>query len=256
MEKKNNSAINQKYINNNLILNLKSSSQRINNYNYGREQKIKNNNDKDSNFILSNISQNHLTNLSLNDKLSKSNINNNHRSDDFSLDNISNIIGKDKNLPHTPMILEDNNSSLIDKNTYQDKSNFMKVLTNLSDTKILSSNVTKEYDSHTKSFQMKMKKMREMNKTIIKENYNIKNRGMNDSNKSQNIKYNHLDNSKSIINCKQKIISMKNKNKLIWKIGDLNGFNIHLNDIHNNKTIENNANNINNFFCCYGKYKI
>ena len=256
MEKKNNSAINQKYINNNLILNLKSSSQRINNYNYGREQKLKNNNDRDSNIILGNISQNHLTNLSLNDKSSKSNIKNNHKSDDFSLDNISNIIGKDKNLPNTQMISEDNNSSLIDKNTCQNKSNFMKVLTNLSDTKILSNNDTKEYDSHTKSFQMKMKKMREMNKTIIKENYNVKNRGMNDSNKSQNIKYNHLDNSKSIINCKQKINSMKNKNKLIWKIGDLKEFNIHLNDIHNNKISENKANSNNNFFCCYGKYKI
>ena len=250
MEKKNNSAINQKYINNNLILNLKSSSQRINNYNYGRQQKLKNNIDRDSNIILSNISQNHLTNFSLNEKSSTSNINTNHKSDDFSLDNISNIIGKDKNLPHTQMILEDNNSSLIDKNTNQNKSNFMKVLTNLSDTKILSNNDTKEYDSHTKSFQMKMKKMREMNKTIIKENYNAKNRGMNDSNKSQNIKYNHLDNSKSIINCKQKIISMKNKNKLIWKIGDLNGFNINLNDIHNNKKSENKTNNINSFFCC------
>jgi hypothetical protein len=172
MEKKNNSAINQKYINNNLILNLKSSSQRINNYNYGRQQKLKNNIDRDSNIILSNISQNHLTNFSLNEKSSTSNINTNHKSDDFSLDNISNIIGKDKNLPHTQMILEDNNSSLIDKNTNQNKSNFMKVLTNLSDTKILSNNDTKEYDSHTKSFQMKMKKMREMNKTIIKENYN------------------------------------------------------------------------------------
>jgi hypothetical protein len=250
MEKKNNSAINQKYINNNLILNLKSSSQRINNYNYGRQQKLKNNIDRDSNIILSNISQNHLTNFSLNEKSSTSNINTNHKSDDFSLDNISNIIGKDKNLPHTQMILEDNNSSLIDKNTNQNKSNFMKVLTNLSDTKILSNNDTKEYDSHTKSFQMKMKKMREMNKTIIKENYNVKNRGMNDSNKSQNIKYNHLDNSKSFINFKQKIIGIKNKNKLIWKIGDLNGFNIHLNDIHNNKKSENNTNNINNFFCC------
>jgi hypothetical protein len=250
MEKKNNSAINQKYINNNLILNLKSSSQRINNYNYGREQQLKINNDRDSNILIGNISQNHLTNLIINDKSSMSNINNNHKSDDFSLDNISNIIGKDKNLPHTQMILEDNNSSLIDKNTNQNKSNFMKVLTNLSDTKILSNNDTKEYDSHTKSFQMKMKKMREMNKTIIKENYNVKNRGMNDSNKSQNIKYNHLDNSKSIINCKQKIISMKNKNKLIWKIGDLNGFNINLNDIHNNKKSENKANNINSFFCC------
>jgi hypothetical protein len=256
MEKKNNSAINQKYINNNLILNLKSSSQRINNYNYGRQQKLKNNIDRDSNIILNNISQNHLTNFSLNEKSSTSNINTNHKSDDFSLDNISNIIGKDKNLPHTQMILEDNNSSLIDKNTNQNKSNFMKVLTNLSDTKILSNNDTKEYDSHTKSFQMKMKKMREMNKTIIKENYNVKNRGMNDSNKSQNIKYNYLDNSKSIINCKQKINSMKNKNKLIWKIGDLKEFNIHLNDIHNNKKSENKANNINNCFCCYGKYKI
>ena len=256
MEKKNNSAINQKYINNNLILNLKSSSQRINNYYYGRQQKLKNNIDRDSNIILSNISQNHLTNFSLNEKSSTSNINTNHKSDDFSLDNISNIIGKDKNVLNTQMISEDNNSSLIDKNTNQNKSNFMKVLTNLSDTKILSNNDTKEYDSHTKSFQMKMKKMREMNKTIIKENYNVKNRGMNDSNKSQNIKYNHLDNSKSIINCKQKINSMKNKNKLIWKIGDLKEFNIHLNDIHNNKKSEIKANNINNCFCCYGKYKI
>ena len=73
---------------------------------------------------------------------------------------------------------------------------------------------------------------------------------MNDSNKSQNITYNHLDYLKSIINCKQKIIRMKNKNKLIWKIGDLNGFNIHLNDIHNNKEIENQAHKINSFFCC------
>ena len=250
MEKKNNSAINQKYINNNLILNLKSSSQRINNYNYGREQQLKNNNDRDSNILIGNISQNHLTNLIINDKSSMSNINNNLKSDDFSLDNISNIIGTDKNLPHTQMILEDNNSSLFDKNTYPNKSNYMKVLTNLSDTKILSNNDTKECDSHTKSFQMKMKKMREMNKTIIKENFNIKNKGMNDSNKSQNIKYNHLDNSKSFINFKQKIIGIKNKNKLIWKIGDLNGFNIHLNDIHNNKKSENNTNNINNFFCC------
>jgi len=256
MEKKNNSAINQKYINNNLILNLKASSQRINNYNYGRKQKLKNNNDRDSNIILGNTSQNLLVNLSLNDKSSKSNIKNNHKSDDFSLDNISNIIAKDRNLPYTQMILEDNNSSLIDKNTYHNKSKFIKVGTNLSDTKILSNNDTKEYDSHTKSFQMKMKKMREMNKTIIKENYNIKNRAINDSNKSQNIKLNYLDNSKSIINCKQKIISMKNKNKLIWKIGDFNSFNIHLNDIQNNTKSENKANNINSFFCCYGKYKI
>ena len=256
MEKKNNSAINQKYINNNLILNLKASSQRINNYNYGRKQKLKNNNDRDSNIILGNISQNLLVNISLNDKSSISNIKNNHKSEDFSLDNISNIIAKDRNLPYTQMILEDNNSSLIDKNTYHNKSKFMKVGTNLSDTKILSNNDTKEYDSHTKSFQMKMKKMREMNKTIIKENYNIKNRAINDSNKSQNIKLNYLDNSKSIINCKQKIISMKNKNKLIWKIGDFNSFNIHLNDIQNNTKSENKANNINSFFCCYGKYKI
>ena len=108
-------------------------------------------------------------------------------------------------------------------------------------------------DSHTKSFQLKMKKMKEMNKIIFKENFIKGDNLMNDSNKSENT-YKNSNKSNYIINCKQKIISMRNKNKLIENMNDFNSFNIKLNENNNlNPNNEIKVNRINPFLCCYGK---
>lgn len=265
MEKKYNSTTNQKYINNPIIYNLKSTSQRINMNNFGKEINYKNNNDINAKSIGDFMPKNNLIDLSQNDNISSNQ--QNLINDEFSLDNISNIIDNDKKkISYIQMTFEDNKSSPID-NSQHINNNLIQQLTDISDTKnkTFSKNSTKIYDSYTKSFQLKLKKMKEMNNTIIKENTIKKNnKTMNNSKKSENIyKFININNSKSIINCKQKIISMKNKNKLIENMNGkgLDNFNIHLNDVHNNnrynnnlkKNNENKSNKVNSFLCCYGK---
>ena len=248
MDKKFNLTTNQKHPNYNPILNLKSSSQKINQLNYGNEQNFINNNNKISNSI-GDINKNNLINLSQIDKSSNSN-NKNQINDDSSLDNISNIIKTSpKKLPCNQMIFEDNKSSLFDNNN-QGKSSLIPRITDISDNSGLGNKNVYVCDSHTRSFQLKMKKMKEMNSMIIKEN-----KILNDSNKSENTyKSSKLNYLKSKINCKQKLISMKNKNKLIGNINDFNSFNIHLKEINKNNNINNNdeikSNEINTFLCC------
>ena len=75
-------------------------------------------------------------------------------------------------------------------------------------------NTTEICDSHTKFFQLKLKKMQEMNRTIMKENYIMKNNAFNPW---KNSWFNREKIAKSIINCKQKIINMKIKNQLLKK---------------------------------------
>ena len=117
-------------------------------------------------------------------------------------------------------------------------------MTNISDNSGFDNKNVYVIDSHTRSFQLKMKKMKEMNKMIIKEN-----KILNDSNKSENTyKSSKLNYLKSKINCKQKLISMKNKNKLIGNMNDFNSFNIHLKEINKNDEIK--SNEINTFLCC------
>ena len=258
MDNKYNSSINSKFINNHIIYNLKSTSQKIS---MAKEQNIKNNNDQDQKSI--DDEHKNLTNSSQNDKSSK--LNNNLTNDELSLDNISNMISQKKNkLPDTHMLFEDNESSKGDKkyftNTYQKKMNKFNSFSN--------NNNIEVWDSHTKTFHLKMKKMKEMNKTIIKENYTTKNnKTFSASSKyGKNINNdlpNSFNNSKSIVNFKQKIIYMKNKNKL------LNNGNIHFDDTQNNNS--NGSLNINNiinennnnkkieedktipFLCCFSK---
>ena len=274
MSRKYNSTTNVKYnIYNPKILKLKSTSQRIITKNIPKEENYKNNNNikaqKNNGGVFS--LENNLMNYNQNEN--SSNLKQNIISDDSSLDNISNIISQKKNnLPKTKMLFEDNESSLNDKkiltNSLQtkNKSNdkILQIFSNINNLSNKNKNI-EVYDSHTKSFQLKMKKMKEMNNTILKENYNIKNnKTLNSSKKGGNdldidlLNNNH--NIKSIINCKQKIIYMKNKNKL------LNKGNIFFNDIHyNNGSFNFILNNSDNekkleeedktipFLCCFSK---
>ena len=270
MSRKYNSTTNAKCIYNPKILNLKSTSQRINTDNIPNEHNYKNNNniqDQKSNGDIS--LDNNLMNYSKNEK--SSNIKQNSINDDTSLDNISNIISqKQNNLPNTQMLFEDNESILNEKqiitnsNQTKNKYNF-KTLNSFSNTNFSKNNNIEVCDSHTKSFQLKMKKMKEMNKAILKENYNIKNKTFNDSKNggkdSNNDLLNNYISSKSIINCKQKIIYMKNKNKLLNKgniiLNDTqynnNGsFNINIYNSDNDKKNEEEDKTI-PFLCCFSK---
>lgn len=263
MDLKNNTINNPIYLNRDKIYNLKSTSQRINMNNFSKDQICKNNNDNDQksngDFILDN-------NSSQNDKSSK----NNHNliNDDLSLDNISNLISQKQNkLPDTHMLFEDNESSLNEKRNYtnpfqtKNKNNY-KNLKSFSNINIFSNNNMEVYDSHTISFQLKMKKMKEMNKAILKENYIIKNNNKtyNASNKGKvqnnnNNLLNRFNTTKSIINFKQKIIYMKDKNKLLNKqnnnsTGSFN-FNNFFNE-HSDKKIEEDNKTI-PFLCCFSK---
>ena len=264
MSRKYNSTTNAKCIYNPKILNLKSTSQRININDIPYEHNLKNNNIQDQKSN-GNISlDNNLMNYSKNDK--SSNLKPNSINDDTSLDNISNIISqKQNNLPNTQILFDDNESQIIaNSNQTKNKNNF-KTLKSFSNNNFSNNNKNIEVcDSHTKSFQLKMKKMKEMNKAILKENYNIKNKTFNDSKNggkdSNNDLLNDYINSKSIINCKQKIIYMKNKNKL------LNKGNIIVNDTqYNNGSFNFNSYNSDNdkkmeeedktipFLCCFSK---
>ena len=251
MYKKYNSIQNQKYSNNYPIVNLKSTSQKINSF-----KGIKNNdqeyniNDKESKSIEVFVKHNNGINLS---QIEKSSINNkNILNDDFSLDNISNIIEpkKHKLINNTQMIFEDNNSSEVDNN------NFIPRLTNLSNSNSIYNNNIKVYDNYTKSFHLKMKKMKEMNKIIIK-----KNKIMNDSNRSDNTyKSSNINNLKSIIKCKQNIIDMKNKSKFIGNINGFNSFKVNLLDNSNNSKLNKNkeikVNKTTPFLCCSANFQI
>ena len=243
MEKKYNSTTNPKYINNHIIYNLKSTSQRINNIN---NNNLKKNNDKNYNEqeqkSINDLQENYLANSSQNDKTSK--LNKNMTDDDLSLDNISNIISqKQSKLPDTKMLFADKESSLFTKQNLTNK-----LSKNLNKINSFSYNNIKECDSHIKSFHLKMKKMKEMNNTIMKDDYvNKNNKTFNGSSKSDKNFFfflpNDFNNSKSIINFKQKIIYMKNKNKL------LNKGNIYFNDTQNNynNSIGSLNSNLNNF---------
>ena len=251
MYKKYNSIQNQKYSNNYPIINLKSTSQKINSF-----KEIKNNNqeynnkDKELKSIEVFVKHNNGINLSQIEK--SSNNNQNILNDEFSLDNISNIIEpkKHKLINNTQMIFEDNNSSKVDNN------NFIPRLTNLSNSNSIYNNNIKVYDNYTKSFHLKMKKMKEMNKTIIK-----KNKIMNDSNRSDNTyKSSNINNLKSIIKCKQNIIDMKNKSKFIGNINGFNSFKVNLLDNSNNSKLNKNkeikVNKTTPFLCCSANFQI
>ena len=251
MYKKYNSIQNQKYSNNYPIINIKSTSQKINSF-----KEIKNNNqeynnkDKESKSIEVFVKHNNGINLSQIEK--SSNNNQNILNDEFSLDNISNIIEpkKHKLINNTQMIFEDNNSSKVDNN------NFIPRLTNLSNSNSIYNNNIKVYDNYTKSFHLKMKKMKEMNKTIIK-----KNKIMNDSNRSDNTyKSSNINNLKSIIKCKQNIIDMKNKSKFIGNINGFNSFKVNLLDNSNNSKLNKNkeikVNKTTPFLCCSANFQI
>ena len=231
MDRKNNSTNIPKNINNHIIYNLKSTSQRISLNNMNEQNK--NNNDQDQKSI-SELFQNQLINSSQNDKSSK--FNKNITSDDISLDNISNILSQKQNkIPNTHMFFEDNESSFGDRQNLKNINH-----KNLNNINSFSNTNIEVCDSHTKSFHLKMKKMKEMNKTIMKENYITKN------NKTFNATSKNGKNINSdlpIINFKQKIIYMKNKNKL------LNKGNIYFNDTQNNynNSIGSLNSNLNNF---------
>ena len=251
MDRKNNSTNIPKNINNHIIYNLKSTSQRISLNNMNEQNK--NNNDQDQKSI-SELFQNQLINSSQNDKSSK--FNKNITSDDISLDNISNILSQKQNkIPNTHMFFEDNESSFGDRQNLKNINH-----KNLNNINSFSNTNIEVCDSHTKSFHLKMKKMKEMNKTIMKENYITKN------NKTFNATSKNGKNINSdlpIINFKQKIIYMKNKNEL------LNNGNIHFDDTQNNNSsgsfnINNIINENNNnkkmeenktipFLCCFSK---
>ena len=241
MDKKYNSTTNPKYLNNHIILNLKSTSQRISMNNFSKPPNIKNSvnyqsskNKGENSFRNNLIDKNHHDNAS--------NINKNIINDDISLDNISNIISNKQNkLPNTQMIFEEKESSIFNNMTnpiqnrgkYNLKNYNSFSITNTSAKTFCNKNTMDICDSHTKSFQLKLKKMKEMNRTLINENYIMKSNTFNFSNKSS-INGNSM--SKSIINCKQKIINMKNKNILLNK-------NYYLNEI--GKSNINGSNNIN-----------
>jgi len=269
MDKKYNSTANPKYINNHIILNLKSTSQRISMNNYSKPQNIKNSvnyissKNKVENLFVNNI-------ININHQNKTSNINKNIINDDISLDNISNIISNKKSkLPNTQMIFEEKESSILNNNianpiqnrgTYNLKNYNSFSINKTSDKTLCNKNTMDICDSHTKSFQLKLKKMKEMNRTLIKDNYLIKSNTFNSSNKSS---INENSMTKNIINCKQKIINMKNKNILLNK-------NYYLNEIDNSKMNgSNNFNLINSvnesndkkakpnetipFLCCFSK---
>ena len=251
MYKKYNSIQNQKYSNNYPIINLKSTSQKINSFKEIKNNNQEyNNNDKESKSIEVFVKHNNGINLSQIEK--SSNNNQNILNDEFSLDNISNIIEpkKHKLINNTQMIFEDNNSSKVDNN------NFIPRLTNLSNSNSIYNNNIKVYDNYTKSFHLKMKKMKEMNKTIIK-----KNKIMNDSNRSDNTyKSSNINNLKSIIKCKQNIIDMKNKSKFIGNINGFNSFKVNLLDNSNNSKLNKNkeikVNKTTPFLCCSANFQI
>ena len=194
MDKKYNSTTNPKYLNNHRILNLKSTSQRTNMNNYSNASNKKN----DIKYqcqkgISGNLLQNNLIYKNHNNKTF--NANKRKISDDISIDNISNIISYKKNkLPNIQMNFE-KKQSLNDNNSIHkiNPKNYKSFSINTSNNNICNNNTTNILcDSHTKSFQLKLKKMQEMNRTILKENF-------------------------IMINCKQKIISMKIKNQLLTK---------------------------------------
>ena len=215
MDKKYNSTTNPKYLNNHRILNLKSTSQRISMNNFSKAS----NNKNDINYqrqkgISGNLLQNNLIYKNPNNKTF--NANKRKISDDISIDNISNIISCKKNkLPHTQMNYE-KKQPLIDNNSIHkcNPKNFKSFSINTSNNNICNNNTTNICDSHTKSFQLKLKKMQEMNRTILKENFIMMN---NTFDPWKNSWFNRDKISKSIINCKQKIISMKIKNQLLTK---------------------------------------
>lgn len=215
MDKKYNSTTNPKYLNNHRILNLKSTSQRINMNNYSKASNNKNDiKYQGQKGISENLLQNNLINKNLNNKTF--NANKSKISDDISIDNISNIISyKKSKIPHTQMNYEkkqpfiDNNSIL----KFNPK-NYKSFSINTSNNNICNNNTTSICDSHTKSFQLKLKKMQEMNRTILKENFIMMN---NTFDPWKNSWFNRDAISKSIINCKRKIISMKIKNQLLTK---------------------------------------
>ena len=272
MSRKYNSTTNVKYnIYNPQILRLKSTSQRIITKNIPKEQNYKNNNnikDQKNNEVFA--LENNLINY--NQKEQSSILKQNIINEDSSLDNISNIISQKKNnLPNTKMLFEDNESSLNEKKIFtnslqtKNKSNNknLKSFSNINNLSNKNKNI-EVYDSHTKSFQIKMQKMKEMNNAILKEKYNIKNnKTLNSSKKGGKdldidlLNNNH--NSKSIINCKRKIY-MKNKNKLLHKgnifFNDIhynNGsFNFILNNSDNEKKLEEEDKTI-PFLCCFSK---
>ena len=234
MNKKFNSTTNQKYSNNHPIFNLKSTSQKINLLNIPKDKTSKISNNKESKSFGDFLYNNNLINLSQLDK--SSNSKQNLINDEYSIDNISNIIEpQKKRFLNNQIFFEDNKSSIIDNN-FKNKDNFIPRLT--TDINNFSDNKIKLCDSHTKSFQLKMKKMKEMNKVIFKDNYKSSNK------------------NNYIINCKKKIISMKNKNTLIGNMNDFNSFNIKLNDNNINQNKEIKVNKINPFLCCYGKSSI
>ena len=247
MDKKYNSTTNKKYLNNFQIYNLKKTSKKINGNNLIKSKIPKNNNDKDSKSIEDFLCNNNLINSSQKEKSSNNNLN--MINDDFSLDNISNIIEPKKgNLPNTQIIFEDNNSSIFDN------TNLIPRLTSFSNqnSNSIYQNNTKIYDNKTKSFHLKMEKMKEMNKIIIK-----KNKLTDDSNKSENTyKSSNINNLKSIIKFKEKIIHMQNKNKFIG-LKSFNSFNVNTNNnskVNENKEIK--VNKTSSFLCCYGKSNI
>ena len=201
MDRKYNSTTNPKYLNNHKILNLKSTSQRIGMNNYSKPANIKNNiKFQYQKGIGEKLFENNSLNISNNNKIF--NTNKNIINDDSSIDNISNIISyKHNKLPKTQNIFEKKQCSI---NNNINKSN----------NTFYNNNTTNICDSHTKSFQLKLKKMQEMNRTIIKENYIMKN---NTFNPWKNSWFNIEKLSKSINNCKQKIINMKIKHQLLNK---------------------------------------
>jgi hypothetical protein len=181
-------------------------------------------------------------------------------SDDISIDNISNIISYKHKLPNTQMIFEKKQSSSNINNLTNPIQN--RVNCNLKNYKNFNcnNNTTEICDSHTKSFQLKLKKMKEMNRTIMKENYIMKNNAFNPWKSSW---FNREKITKSIINCKQKIIYMKIKNQLLNKNLYIdNKGNNNINGNINNKLIntvnEDNGKKIKQnetipFLCCFSK---
>ena len=268
MDRKYNSTTNPKNLNNHIILNLKSTSQRISMNNNSKLASIKNSVNYKSSKNKEEISfGNNLINENHHGKAS--NIKKNIINDDISLDNISNIISNKQNkLPNTQMIFEEKESTIFTNMTnpiqnrgeYNLKNYNSFSITNTSGKTFCNKNTMDICDSHTKSFQLKLKKMKEMNRTLINENYIMKSNTFNFSNKSS---INENSMSKSIINCKQKIINMKNKNILLNK-------NYYLNEIgksningNNNINLANSVNESNDkktkqnetipFLCCFSK---
>jgi hypothetical protein len=261
MDKKYNSAINPKCLNNHRILNLKSTSQRISMSNFSNPANSK----IDIKYqyqkgINKNLFQNNFINQNHNNKTF--NANKSKISDDISIDNISNIISYKKNkLPHTQMICEEK-QSLIDNNFIHkfNPTNCKSSSINFSNNNFYNNNTTDICDSHTKSFQLKLKKMQEMNRTIIKENFIMKN---NTFDHWKNSWFNRDKISKSIIKCKRNIINMRIKNQLLNKnfYKDNNGNNS-INGNINNKLV-NSINGDNDskkkkdetycFLCCFSK---